>query len=155
MRRALVLLCALVVLGLAAQLVALGASSVWSTYQHEAGRAGADPDQAPVTSIGPAWNETLDGGLYAQPLVVGNTVFAATQNNTVYAFAADAGNPVWPQPRHVATPPRLSQLPCGTRGHCRVPRQRSRRSRGRGATAKPARVADTGRCGAERNRAAG
>jgi len=48
------------------------------------------------------------GGLYAQPLVVGNTVYAATQNNTVYAFAADTGNPVWAQPQHVANAPRLS-----------------------------------------------
>ena len=93
MRRALVLLCALVVVGLATQLVALGASSVWSTYQHDAGRSGLDPDQAQMTSIGPAWSATLDGGLYAQPLVVGNTVYAATQNNTVYAFAADTRNP--------------------------------------------------------------
>src|ERR1700716_472263 len=113
MRRALVFLSVVVVVSLATQLVALGASSVWSTYQHDAGRTGIDPDQAQVTSVGPAWSATVDGGLYAQPLVVGNTVYAATQNNTVYAFAADSGNPVWAQPQHVANAARLSQLPCG------------------------------------------
>jgi hypothetical protein len=46
MQRALVGLCALVVIGLATQLVAVGASSMWSTYQHDAGRSGVDPDQA-------------------------------------------------------------------------------------------------------------
>ena len=40
----------------------------------------------------PAWSSpTFDGQLYGQPLVLGGRVFAATENDTVYALAADTG----------------------------------------------------------------
>jgi outer membrane protein assembly factor BamB len=97
-----------VVVVFAIQLVALGAAGVWSTYQHDAGRSGRDPDQAQVTSIAAAWTADLDGGMYAQPLAVGNTVYAATQANSVYAFVADTGTPLWHQT--TGTPPSLQQV---------------------------------------------
>jgi outer membrane protein assembly factor BamB len=33
----------------------------------------------------------VDGQLYGQPLVYGGRVYAATENDTVYALAADSG----------------------------------------------------------------
>ena len=43
-----------------------------------------------------AWTSpTLDGQLYGQPLVVAGRVFAATENDTVYALAADSGAVLW------------------------------------------------------------
>ena len=48
--------------------------------------------------------------MYAQPLVVGTSVYVATENNTVYAFNTDSGAQVWSQ--HLASPV-VSGLPCG------------------------------------------
>ena len=61
----------------------------------------------------PAWQSPLlDGHLYGQSLVYAGRVFAATENNTVYALAANSGAAscgriIWP-PRC-----RLPALPCG------------------------------------------
>jgi outer membrane protein assembly factor BamB len=49
--------------------------------------------------------------VYGQPLVVGNTVIAATENDTVYALDRSTGRVVWHH--HLATPVPLSSLPCG------------------------------------------
>jgi outer membrane protein assembly factor BamB len=89
----------------------LGATTGWSTYQHDAARNGADPDTPSVTGVAASWNTQLDGQLYAQPLVSGNVVYAATENNTVYALDASTGAVMWQQ--HLAAPASLSQLPCG------------------------------------------
>jgi outer membrane protein assembly factor BamB len=57
------------------------------------------------------WTATLDGAVYGQPLVVGGRIFAATENDTVYALNPDTGATVWSA--HVGTPEPLSDLPCG------------------------------------------
>ena len=90
---------------------ALGATTGWPTYQHDAGRSGLDPDAAPVATLSAGWNTQLDGTMYAQPLVVGSLVYAATENNTVYALNVNSGAVVWQQ--HLSAPARLNQLPCG------------------------------------------
>ena len=55
----------------------------------------------------------LDGAVYGQPLVVGGTVFAATENDTVYALDPVTGKAVWQS--HLGTPVPRSALPCGER----------------------------------------
>jgi outer membrane protein assembly factor BamB len=52
----------------------------------------------------------LDGALYAQPLVAGGCLFAATEDDSVYAFDAATGALRWKA--HLATPV-TSGLPCG------------------------------------------
>jgi hypothetical protein len=52
---------------------------------------------------------TLDGHVYASPLVIGGKIVAATENDTVYALRG--GNVLWK--RHLGTPAPQSQLPCG------------------------------------------
>ncbi|HZC69367.1 MAG TPA: PQQ-binding-like beta-propeller repeat protein [Jatrophihabitans sp.] len=52
---------------------------------------------------------SLDGNVYASPLVIGGRVVVATEHDTVYAI--DHGHVVWR--RHLGTPAPQSQLPCG------------------------------------------
>ena len=42
-----------------------------------------------------AWTSQLDGKLYGEPLVQDGLVVVATENNTVYALAANSGNVMW------------------------------------------------------------
>jgi outer membrane protein assembly factor BamB len=83
----------------------------WPTYHHDNSRAGLAPGLAPLGTLAKAWEARLDGAVYGQPLAVGNRIFAATENNTVYALDAATGRVVWST--RVGTPMPLSQLPCG------------------------------------------
>ncbi|GAA1810667.1 hypothetical protein GCM10009835_32660 [Planosporangium flavigriseum] len=83
----------------------------WTTYHHDNTRSGVAPELAPLGTLSKAWDATLDGAVYGQPLVVGDRVFAATENNTVYALDAATGRTIWST--HVGSPMPLSQLPCG------------------------------------------
>jgi outer membrane protein assembly factor BamB len=89
MPRALIALCALVAMAMATQLIAVGASSIWSTHPHDGGRSARDPDQRPVSGIAPTWTAA---------------VYAATENNTIYAFDTNSGAMLWQ--RHLASPAR-------------------------------------------------
>ena len=42
-----------------------------------------------------AWNAHLDGAVYGQPLVVGDEVIAATENDSVYALNRVTGKTIW------------------------------------------------------------
>ena len=53
----------------------------------------------------------LDGAVYGQPLLVGNLVIAATENDSVYGLDQATGKVAWRT--HVGTPVPLSDLPCG------------------------------------------
>jgi outer membrane protein assembly factor BamB len=53
----------------------------------------------------------LDGSLYGEPLVLGDEVFMATENDTVYALSTATGAVVWSN--HVAAAVPASDLPCG------------------------------------------
>lgn len=58
-----------------------------------------------------AWRARLDGAVYGQPLLVGNLVITATENDSLYGLEAASGRVVWRT--HVGTPVRLADLPCG------------------------------------------
>jgi outer membrane protein assembly factor BamB len=59
-----------------------------------------------------AWtSETLDGPIYAEPLVFDGRVFVATENDSVYALDAATGEVVWRT--NVGSPMPASALPCG------------------------------------------
>jgi outer membrane protein assembly factor BamB len=71
-----------------------------------------DPTSPPAGQVRRLWTSAvLDGALYAQPLVVGDTVVVATENDSVYAFNATTGREKWS--RHLARPVPRSALPCG------------------------------------------
>src|SRR5439155_27290086 len=73
-------------------------------------RDGNATSLAPLSTLSVAWTAPLDGAVYGQPLVVGGRVFAATENDTVYALNP-AGGVLWSA--HVGQPEPLSDLPCG------------------------------------------
>ena len=89
-------------------------NSAVTTYRNDNGRTGQYPNETilntsnvNVSQFGKRVSYPVDGQLYAQPLyvpnltiggTVHNVVFAATENDTVYAFDADAtsaGTPLW------------------------------------------------------------
>jgi len=87
------------------------ADTDWTTYHHDNSRAGVAPALAPVGPLSRAWRADLDGPVYGQPLVVGDRVFAATENNTVYGLDAATGKVVWSV--HMGTPIPGAKLACG------------------------------------------
>jgi outer membrane protein assembly factor BamB len=84
----------------------------WTTYHRDGARDGYAPDLAPLSTLSVAWNASLDGAVYGQPLVVGGRLFAATEHDTVYALDPATGAVLWS--RHVGEPEPLADLPCGT-----------------------------------------
>jgi outer membrane protein assembly factor BamB len=86
-------------------------AAAWPTFHQNAARTGVVaglPAAGPLTQ---RWTAHLDGAVYGQPLVVGNRVIAATENDTVYALDSSSGQVVWRT--HVGAPVPLSSLPCG------------------------------------------
>jgi outer membrane protein assembly factor BamB len=83
----------------------------WRTYHGNLARTGVDPTSPPLGQVHRAWSRPLDGAIYAEPLVVGDRVYAATENNTVYALNVRNGHVAWK--RHLGTPVQGSTLPCG------------------------------------------
>ena len=53
----------------------------------------------------------LDGQVYGEPLEAAGRVFVATENDTIYALAANTGAVLWST--HVGTPVPSGDLPCG------------------------------------------
>ena len=67
---------------------------------------------SPVGSaLSVGWRAELDGAVYGQPLVIGNQVIAATENDTVYALSARDGQVVWSV--SLGQPMPGADLPCG------------------------------------------
>jgi len=88
------------------------AATDWPTYHHDNARSGVAPDFPTAGSPTVAWTAPLDGAVYGQPLVVGDAVFAATENDTVYALDPVTGKAIWQ--RHLGTPVPRSALPSGS-----------------------------------------
>ena len=83
----------------------------WPTYHANLARTAIDRTSPPLGQPRRIWSKHLDGQVYAEPLVLGNRVYAATENNTVYALNARNGQIAWK--RHLGTPVQASTLPCG------------------------------------------
>ena len=89
-------------------------AAAWPTYGHDFARTGVATGVAPVGGSGSlhvSWRASLDGAVYGQPLLVGTTVIAATENDSLYALDASTGQVRWRT--HVGTPVPLADLPCG------------------------------------------
>lgn len=83
----------------------------WPTYNGSSSRAGLSTS-APVSATpAVAWQAQLDGAVYGQPLLMGDQVYAATENDSVYALNEKTGAVLWRT--HLASPQPLSALPCG------------------------------------------
>jgi outer membrane protein assembly factor BamB len=90
-----------------------GFGSEWTVYHHDGLGSGVDPTGGTnLAAPSPAWNAPVDGQLYGEPLVDAGRVFVATENNTVYALAANNGAVMWAT--HIAAPVPSNILPCGS-----------------------------------------
>jgi outer membrane protein assembly factor BamB len=83
----------------------------WTTYHADNTRSGNAPS-VNFTSISLRWRSThLDGQVYAEPLFLGDSVFVATENNSIYALNISTGAVIWRQ--NFGSPVLGSVLPCG------------------------------------------
>jgi hypothetical protein len=87
-------------------------SANWTTYHQDLTRDGVQA-VADIASAHAEWSgpTSLDGQVYAEPLVCGNSVFVATEDDSVYAINATTGATVWKT--HLGTPMNSGSLPCG------------------------------------------
>jgi polyvinyl alcohol dehydrogenase (cytochrome) len=104
-RRQRVGLCAVTVL-----LLVVLSSCNWLEYH--IGGSGSDPSGASYASAHQAWvSANLGGQLYGEPLVLGNQIFVATENDGVAALSGANGSVVWSTT--VGAPVPARDLPCG------------------------------------------
>ncbi len=83
----------------------------WTTYHGDNARTGYLP-VSNFTSVTRGWDTTVDGDVYAEPLVFGGQVFVATENNSVYSLDAKTGSIIWRT--NLGPPVAGNQLLCGT-----------------------------------------
>jgi outer membrane protein assembly factor BamB len=75
-------------------------------------RSGYDPYEPQLRTAVSAWNSsTLDGPVYAEPLLDNGVVFVATENDSIYALNATTGTTIWRTNLGIPIPG--SSLPCG------------------------------------------
>jgi polyvinyl alcohol dehydrogenase (cytochrome) len=86
-------------------------SADWPTYHRDAARTGVAPARPAAGPLAIAWRHRLDGAVYGQPLVVGDTVIAATEGDSVYGLNWANGHVLWRV--RLGTPVPLAKLPCG------------------------------------------
>ena len=84
----------------------------WTVYHGDPAGSGVAAGVRSVDTSAKAWTSpTLDGQLYGEPLVSGERVYVATENDTVYALSAATGAIAWSA--HLGTPVPSGLLPCG------------------------------------------
>lgn len=75
---------------------AVAPNGTWTVYHHDDGHTGYDPSLPRLSSVSTGWvSGTMDAQVYASPLIDNGMVYAATLNNTVYAFNQATGATVW------------------------------------------------------------
>ena len=90
-----------------------GAATVdveWHRYHYDVAHSGYNPSTPAPGTLKKAWSVTLDGQVYASPLVAEHIVVVATENNSLFGFTR-GGKLLWRHHDVGAVP--LSQLPCG------------------------------------------
>jgi outer membrane protein assembly factor BamB len=83
----------------------------WPQYHGNGARTGSVAGLPPAGPLSVAWTASLGGAVYGQPLVVGSTVIAATEQDEVYGLDLTTGAVLWRT--GVGTPEPLSEQPCG------------------------------------------
>ena len=86
-------------------------SPFWPTYHLDNARTGNDTSDPAFQSISRLWSSaTLDGRVYAEPVLAGTTLLVATENDTVYGLDATSGTQLWATSVGTAVP--ASALAC-------------------------------------------
>jgi outer membrane protein assembly factor BamB len=86
-------------------------NAAWPTFGRDAARTGVAVGVRTAGRLSIAWQASLDGAVYGQPLLIGRLVIAATEHDSIYALDASTGHVAWRT--HVGTPVPMSALPCG------------------------------------------
>jgi outer membrane protein assembly factor BamB len=84
----------------------------WPVYHLDAARTGNSATFPPLS--GPltlAWKASLDGAVYAEPIVVHSILVVATEGDSVYSLVPSTGDVIWKA--NLGTPVPRSTLPCG------------------------------------------
>jgi len=90
---------------------AAASTGSWTTYHHDNAHTGYDGTVPTAQGATVGWTSmSLDGSIYAEPLVYNGLVYAATLNNTVYALNQSTGVKAWST--HLRTP-KSSGWSCG------------------------------------------
>lgn len=83
----------------------------WPEYHGNGARSGYRAGLPAAGPLAVAWSRQLGGAVYGQPLVIGDTVVAATESDQVYGLNRANGAVRWRV--RIGTPQPLSQQPCG------------------------------------------
>ncbi len=89
----------------------VGRHANWTTYHADAARSGSVAGLPAAGKLAVGWSSRLNGAVYGQPLVIGSTVIAATERDTVYGLSLTTGQVRWAV--HVAAALPLRSQPCG------------------------------------------
>src|SRR4030088_3434807 len=83
-------------------------------------RDGWYPEQQSLTpqlvsggTFGQLWSSTVDGQVYAQPLLSNGTLLVATENNKVYGLNPATGALRWASPLDLGAPWKAADIGCG------------------------------------------
>jgi lectin family protein/ASPM-SPD-2-Hydin domain-containing protein/HYDIN/CFA65/VesB family protein/putative pyrroloquinoline-quinone-binding quinoprotein len=83
-------------------------------------RDGWYPEQASLTpqlvsggTFGKLWSTSVEGSVYAQPLLENGTLLVATEANKVYGLDPATGASRWPAPVSLGTPWKAADIGCG------------------------------------------
>ncbi len=88
------------------------AGTSWTVYHGDAIGSGVDSSGVTFSPANAAWTSpVLDGQVYGEPLEATGRVYVATENDTIYALAANTGAILWST--SVGTPVPSGDLPCG------------------------------------------
>ena len=75
----------------ATTLTPVAATADWPTYHLDPARTGNAAGQPFTRSLTNSWSRAVDGQVYAEPLVAGNRVLIATENNSIYSLDPATG----------------------------------------------------------------
>jgi hypothetical protein len=83
-------------------------------------RDGWYPEESSLTpqlvsggTFGQLWSTSVEGQVYAQPLLANGTLLVATENNKVYGLDPASGAPRWAAPLNLGTPWKAADIGCG------------------------------------------
>ena len=86
-------------------------AATWGQFGGNVAKSGVATGLPSAGHLSVAWRAGLDGAVYGQPLVIGQLIVAATENDSLYGLSQTTGRVVWHT--HLGSPVPLADLPCG------------------------------------------
>jgi outer membrane protein assembly factor BamB len=83
----------------------------WLAYHHDVTHGGYLPSTPDPQHLTNAWATSLNGAVYAEPLMVKGHLIVVTEGDTLYSLDPQSGKVIWQT--NVGTPVPQSSLPCG------------------------------------------